>query len=205
MSRFLLFFICLLPALAGMWAGTEKFAALIHFDPVFLGEPIVGTLYAPWSIFKWYARYRIYVPRLFSTPMVFTFLGFVLSFIFFYLCKPKQILTSHGSAHWASYRDLLKMDLISAHGCVIGLYDSPFKRAITSFVRSVENVKKEKVSFAEMHYDQKLQKKITRKENELMKLESRLEMVPKNQVKKRHLLLMKVRRKVGTQGMQRIP
>lgn len=52
MSRFLLFFICLLPALAGMWAGTEKFAALIHFDPVFLGEPIVGTLYAPWSIFN---------------------------------------------------------------------------------------------------------------------------------------------------------
>ena len=27
----------------------------------------------------------------------------------------------------------------------------------------------------------------------------------KNQVKKRHLLLMKVRRKVETQGMQRIP
>lgn len=188
MNRLLLFFICLLPALAGMWAGTEKFAALIEYNPIFLGEPIVGTLYAPWSIFKWYARYRIYVPRLFSTPMVFTFLGFVLSFVFFYLCKPKQILTSHGSAHWASYRDLLKMDLISAHGCVIGLYDSPFKRAMTSFVRSVENKKKEKVSFAEMHYDQKLQKKIAKEEEELVKLESRLELVPKKQVKTRKAL-----------------
>lgn len=174
MNRLFLFFLCLIPSIAGMWAGTQNFASNIQYDPIFLGEPIIGNFYAPWRIFSWYSLYQPYVPRLFTFPMALSFLGVVGTFIALYICKPKKILTSHGSAHWASYRDLLKMDLISAHGCVVGLYDSPFKRSLTSVLRSLDNLKKKKVSFAEMSYDNKLQRKIEKKETELSSLKAEL-------------------------------
>lgn len=181
MSRFFLFFFCFSPFLACMWYATESFAGKVQYDVQFLGEAWFGHIYAPWSIFRWYSLYNPYVPDLLTAALPTVFLGAVLSMGCLFLCKPKQELTSHGSAHWASYQDMLKMDLISAHGCVIGLYDNPMTKFLTSILRSVENKKKEKVSFAEMDYDQRINKKIDKEESALAKLRGELEgMTPKN-------------------------
>lgn len=37
MNRFALFLASLVPAVGGLWMATEKFAALVAYDPAFLG------------------------------------------------------------------------------------------------------------------------------------------------------------------------
>ena len=175
MNRFFLFFFCLSPFFACMWFTTQQFAEKIQYDTVFLGNPWFFHVYAPWAIFRWYSMYHSYVPTLLNSTMPIIFLGALLTVGMFFLFKPKQILTSHGSAHWASYSDMLKMDLISAHGCVIGLYDNPMTKCLTSLLRAVETKKKEKVSFAEMAYDKKISKKIEKEGQALARLRGELD------------------------------
>lgn len=45
-----------------------------------------------------------------------------------YFLAPKKKPDSHGSARWAEYKDILKMDLISGSGVVVGLYDAGIKK-----------------------------------------------------------------------------
>lgn len=177
MGRFFLFLCCLSPFFVTMILATQNFAASIHYDPVFLGEPWFFHVYPPWAIFHWYGLYDIYVGELFMTPLIYLVAGFLFSLFLLFLFRPEKILTSHGSAHWASDSDVNKMDLISAHGCVIGLYDPPIKRAMTSFLRALENRKKEKVAYAEMEYDKKLNKEIDRKRFALNRMENQLESI----------------------------
>ena len=77
-----------------------------------------------------------------------------------YFLAPKKRPDSHGSARWAEYKDILKMDLISGSGVVVGLYDSGMKKAFTNILRSLENIKKEKYAYAEMDFDAKRGKKL---------------------------------------------
>ena len=70
MNRFALFLASLVPAVGGLWMATEKFAALVAYDPAFLGSSLIigGThIYPPWAFVTWYFRYQRYVPELFST------------------------------------------------------------------------------------------------------------------------------------------
>ena len=94
-----------------------------------------------------------------------------------YFCAPPKKLTSHGTAKWADYNDLLKMDLISSHGVVVGLYDNKMTRAFTAILRKLELQKKEKMAFAEMTFDKRMNKQIDRWCSQLQKLETQLEFV----------------------------
>lgn len=174
MSRFPLFLLCLSPVPLGMWYATQSFAAKVEYDPVFLGEPIIGTLYAPWSIISWYKNYHEYVPEFFYGPTFAIFLSFAVMLFLMYVAKPAENFNSHGTAHWADYKEILKMDLISAHGVVIGLYDSPFKKSLTAMLRSLENRKKEVVSFAEMDFDKIQAKKTDKLLSKLGKIENQM-------------------------------
>ena len=175
MGRFLLFLFALCPLFSSMIFATQSFAAKIQYDVTFLGEPWFGHVYAPWKIFIWYRLYSQYVNQLFAGPMFSMFTGLMVTVLFVFMFKPKQMLTSHGSAHWALRNDVFKMDLISAHGCVIGLYDSPFKKGLTSLLRWIENIKKEKVAYAEMDYDKKIEKEREVKRQSLNRNEILLE------------------------------
>lgn len=174
MSRFALFLLCLMPVPAAMWYATQSFAAKIEYDTAFLGEPIIGTLYAPWDIIIWYKKYQEYVPEFFYGPTFVIFFGFAAMLLLMFLAKPTETYESHGTAHWADYKEILKMDLISAHGVVIGLYDSPFKKSLTAILRSLENRKKEVVSFAEMDFDKIQAKKTDKLLNQLGQIEDEL-------------------------------
>ena len=185
MNRLFLFLACLSPAFVAMWTATQLFAGKIHYDKVFLGEPIIGTLYPPWKIFVWFSRYNQYVNDLLIGPLALFLAGLIFSFILLFLFKPPKVLTSHGSAHWADRNDVFKMDLISAHGCVIGLYDSPFKKFLTSLLRWVENIKKEKVAYAEMEFDKQIAKTIDKKRKDLAAAESELSYNPSLSIKEK--------------------
>lgn len=187
MKRFMLFLFSLIPLFWGMWAATQQFARRVSYDPEFLGEPstffswLFSTpSYAPWRIWGWYKMYNPYAPELFQGCFLYIFGGLIVTVLILYCCRPTVPLTSHGSAHWANYSDVLKMDLIASHGCVIGMYDPSWKQGLTSILRSLENLKKEKVSFAEMAYDRRKEKRIDKAIEALPKLRAKLESIPES-------------------------
>lgn len=184
MSRFNLFLIMQIPFWIGLWMSTQSFAAKIQYDPSFLGSAISTSvtdegvidyaLYAPWKFFTWWRLYYSYVPDLFMSSCIPFVFGLFFCIALAACFMPKKQLSSHGTARWAEYKDLLKMDLISSHGVVVGLYDSPWKQFLTSILRSLENKKKEKESFGELAFDKAKMKKIDRIEASIMSLRSKL-------------------------------
>lgn len=93
MNRFALFLASLVPAVGGLWMATEKFAALVAYDPAFLGSSLIigGThIYPPWAFVTWYFRYQRYVPELFSTVTPYSFGGFVLCLLMLFLSDRKR-------------------------------------------------------------------------------------------------------------------
>ena len=174
LNRFALFFCCLLPAVGGLWAGTQKFAQLIQYDTQFLGPPLLQfgttTLYAPWKLLVWYGMYRVYVPGLFKDVMMYPIGGLILFFILLVIFRPQKQLTSHGSAHWGAYKDLVRMGLISGSGVVVGLYDNTLTKQATALLRYLENKKNESESYGEMSFDKHLEKERARHAQVLAKL-----------------------------------
>lgn len=154
----------LLSILIGMGFSTQDFASKVHYDAHFIGSPLVTLfgmqLYTPWKIFTWYKQYHAFVPELFS--MYYIIIGVILAILFLWITKPTPELTSHGSARWAVYKDLLKMDLMSGSGVTVGLYDSAFKRTLTKGLRKVELLKNENVSYAERNFDKERDRTIDR-------------------------------------------
>ena len=182
MNRFALFLASLVPAVGGLWMATEKFAAVVAYDPAFLGSSLIigGTLiYPPWAFVTWYFRYQRYVPELFSTVTPYSFGGFVLCLLMLFLFRPEKKLTSHGSAHWASYKDLVKMHLISGSGVVVGRYDNPSIKKCTAFLHWLESKKDEAASYGEMNFDKKLDEDRDRKEMQLSQMKRKIQHVKK--------------------------
>lgn len=182
MSRFKIFMLSLLAPFGGIWMSTQSFAEKIHYDARFLGDPFLATdtitLYGPFKIFSWYRLYNAYVPDLLRGSLLWIFAGFLAMLGILMLFRPKAPMTSHGSARWAKYADLLKMDLISGSGVVVELYDAEWKRKITKVLRSLELQKKEKESYAEMHYDRKRDNKMDKKAEVIDRLRAKLVDLP---------------------------
>ena len=156
MGKFTAFFLSFIVIpLGSLWAATQRIAEIMEYNAHFLGKPFIGHYYLPWRYFQWKALYGPIVPKIFSSVSIYFPVAFFLSMALLYFTSHTKDMTSHGSARWAEYRDLLKLDLISGSGVVVGLYDSPLKRAFTSFLRSVELVKKEKKAFAELSFERR--------------------------------------------------
>lgn len=193
MSRFKVVILLIVPTIMGMFISTQLFAAQIEYNAHFLGTGFLPDwavkafkfdLYAPWRYIGWFFKYHHYVGDIFASTCVYLFIGLFLTIIGFILCRPKKQLSSHGTARWSEYADLLKMDLISSHGCVIGLYDSPFKKFLTSVLRSLENAKKEKVSNAEMEFDRKIAKDLENISDKVRELKNSLDDITNDKRKK---------------------
>ena len=184
----LLFFI--MPVFTGLWVATQKLAVLVQYDPL-LGVPFLmkgQPYYYPWKYFTWYMNFRPYIPDLFKQTYIYIYAGFVAGLLFVLFLQPPRRLDSHGSAHWGEYKDILSMDLISASGVVVGLYDNALMRRFTSLLRFVEQIKQEKVSFAEMSFDKHFDKKMERLNNQLSLVQNQLEELPENETATRQKL-----------------
>lgn len=175
-----------MPVFAGLWTATQKLAALVQYDPLLEvpfqmnGQPY----YFPWKYFIWYMNFHSYIPDLFKQTYVYIYAGFLAGLLLLLFLQPTRRLDSHGSAHWGDYNDILGMDLISASGVVVGLYDNVLTRKFTTLLRSVEKIKQEKVSFGEMDFDKRLDKNRDRWSNQLSMMQSQLEEIPENETDK---------------------
>ena len=149
------------PVFLSLWFATQKLAELVNYDPL-LGEGFIyqnQMYYMPYKYFIWYIHLHQYIPQLFNQTYIYFFAGLFGSLTLIFLMRPKPELTSHGSARFGEYNDLLKMDLISANGVVIGSWDNNFIKLFASILRSLEVVKNKKIDFAEMTFRDKETKK----------------------------------------------
>ena len=155
-------FIAFIPLFAGFWMATQKLAELVEYT-FLLDEPFMVyrgiPYYLPHNYFIWFMNFHEYIPQLFAKTYPYIYVSFVISFLLLFLLQKKKPLTSHGSARFGEYNDLLKMDLISASGVVIGQYDSKLLKLFTAFLRAFETIKKEKEAYAEMAFDDKVTRK----------------------------------------------
>lgn len=166
------------PTIWGLSAATQKVARSCNYDPV-LGTPLFsvasGPFYSPHKYIVWYIELKKYIPHIISSGTPYVFGGIVVTALILYFLAPKKRPDSHGSARWAEYKDILKMDLISGSGVVVGLYDSGMKKAFTNILRSLENIKKEKYAYAEMDFDAKRGKKLDALREKIQKLQYKLD------------------------------
>lgn len=152
----------LLSFCVGLSVCTQLFAEKVGYAANFLGTPLITvghtSYYWFYKFIPWWLTYHPYVPQAFSIwPLL---MACIVSFLFLWITKPVPQLTSHGSARWALYKDLLKMDLISGSGVTVGLYDSSFTKSMTSFLRWLDLRKNEKTSYLEMAFDKRRDTKI---------------------------------------------
>ena len=166
------------PVILGLSAATQKVAKACNYDPL-LGEPLFnvasGPLYSPHKYIVWYMDLGKYIPHIINSGTPYIFCGIVVTALMLYFLAPKKKPDSHGSARWAEYKDILKMDLISGSGVVVGLYDSGLTKSLTSILRSLENTKKEKYAYAEMAFDARRGKKLDALREKIQKLQYKIE------------------------------
>lgn len=114
--------------LAGIWVATQWAAFKLAYQPE-LGEPwlIVGHLpvYRPWSIFPWWYHFDAYAPHIFDRAgAIAGASGFVGcgAAIFGSLWRARQNrnVTTYGSAHWASSREVSQAALFDDAGVFLG-------------------------------------------------------------------------------------
>lgn len=153
--------------------STYKFAAYLNYQPG-LGNPLFVyegiKFYYPWSYITWFSKFYSYAPHAFHATAIYFLIGVILALFILIGGKTKKQLSSHGTARWATYDDLKQMELISSSGVVVGLYDSKLKKWLSAKLKAFEVVKKEKEAYAEMTFDNNLNKKLDVLKNKFFKL-----------------------------------
>jgi type IV secretion system protein VirD4 len=113
---------------ASVWVGTQWAAASLAYQPE-LGSPWFTALgqpvYHPWSLFPWWYHFDAYAPVIFDEAGIIAaaggFMGCVAA-IFGSVWRARQSndLTTYGSAHWASNRDIRSGKLLDSKGVALG-------------------------------------------------------------------------------------
>ena len=114
--------------LAGIWYATEWTAAALGYQmrlgaPWFLlrGVPV----YDPWRLFEWWYAYEPYAPRIFTTGGTIAAGSGVLAAAAAIIgsvwrARQSKLVTTYGSARWATYRDLERAGLTRPAGVFLG-------------------------------------------------------------------------------------
>ena len=169
--------------------ATQDLAKRLQYDGI-LGEPDFFYMdypyYGPWRYIDWYSDLHVYIPDIFQKTYFYLYGGLLIGVLLLFFLQKKPRLTSHGSAHWGEYDDIVKMDLVSASGVVVGLYDNGFKRFCTKILRKLELCKNEKVAYAELAFDHEQEDRMEWGHAKLQRLEDALATV-KNTKKKQAL------------------
>jgi len=122
--------------LAGIWFATEWTANKLAFQPE-LGEPWarIGTwpIYRPWAIFPWWYHYDAYAPQVFGRA------GAIAGASDFVACgaaiagslwraRQSRHVTTYGSAHWATIREMDAAGLFGRRGVFLGKFGRRYLR-----------------------------------------------------------------------------
>ena len=178
MWRIALIFLALFIAL---WNATQKIAATLQYDAL-LGAPLMMDkgvpVYGPWKYIMWFFQVREFVPSAFRPTYMYFGIALFLSIGIIVLVEvlfKKKVSDNYGSAKFADRKEISKMDLISSKGVVVGLYDDPWKRKFTNFIREYDAFQKDKKAMAEMQFDNEWAEKRDKLINEREKVQEKLE------------------------------
>ncbi len=114
--------------LAGLWLATQWAASMLAYQPE-LGTAWfrVGGLsvYHPWALFWWWYSYDAYAPEIFDKAGMLAgasgFLGCGSAVVgSLWRARQKGIVTTYGSARWASRREVAKAGLLQPAGVMLG-------------------------------------------------------------------------------------
>jgi type IV secretion system protein VirD4 len=121
---------------AGLWAATQWAASMLAYQPQ-LGEPWFNLgglpVYRPWSLFAWWYHFEAYAPHVFDRAGAVAgasgFLGCAAA-IGGSLWRARQggLVTTYGSARWASPREVGAARLLGDRGVFLGGYCGRYLR-----------------------------------------------------------------------------
>lgn len=122
--------------IAGIWFATQWTAARLAYQPE-LGVPwaIIGRVrvYRPWSLFGWWFHFDAYAPSIFSRAGEIAatsgFLGCGAAVAgSLWRARQRRSVTTYGSAHWASRRDVQAAGLLGEGGIFLGRLNERYLR-----------------------------------------------------------------------------
>jgi type IV secretion system protein VirD4 len=121
---------------AGIWAATQWAAAMLGYQPQ-LGAPwfeLAGTpIYRPWQIFPWWYHYDAYAPNVFdkagalAAASGFAGCGAAI-FGSLWRARQQRLVTTYGSARWATAREIDRAGLTRDAGVFLGQYRRRYLR-----------------------------------------------------------------------------
>ena len=120
--------IVLIVVIAGSWIATEWAAWHLGFQWR-LGVPWVHfqhfPLYYPWRIFEWWYAYEAYAPKVFNTAGMIAASGGLVGAACAVMgsvwrARQSRVVTTYGSARWATQREITDASLTRRSGIVLG-------------------------------------------------------------------------------------
>jgi type IV secretion system protein VirD4 len=120
----------------GLWASTQWAAAMLAYQPE-LGTPwfmLRGwPVYRPWALFAWWYHYEAYAPEVFDKAGTLAaasgFLGCAAAVIgSLWRARQSGMVTTYGSARWASEREVQAAGLFGEQGVFLGRLDRNYLR-----------------------------------------------------------------------------
>ena len=129
-------FVVFAVAVLAIWAATQWTAHALGYQAA-LGSPwfiaFGHPIYRPWLLFPWWFAYNAYAPQIFNRAGAIAATGGILgtvSAIIGSVCRARQsrLVTTYGSARWASRRDLHRAGLTRPGGVFLGKSEHAYLR-----------------------------------------------------------------------------
>jgi type IV secretion system protein VirD4 len=120
----------------GLWASTQWAAAMLGNQPR-LGEPLVTLagqpIYHPWRLFEWWFAYEAYAPAVFRKAGMLAagsgLAGTVVAIVgSLWRARQNQVVTTYGSARWASFEEVCSSNLFDCKGAFLGRLANDYLR-----------------------------------------------------------------------------
>jgi type IV secretion system protein VirD4 len=114
--------------IGGLWTSTQWAALMLGNQPE-LGTPLAKVLgqpiYHPWRLFEWWYAYEAYAPQVFRKAGMLAagsgLAGTVVAVIgSLWRARQSKLVTTYGSARWASRQELDAAGLLSGSGVFLG-------------------------------------------------------------------------------------
>jgi type IV secretion system protein VirD4 len=121
---------------ASTWGATQWTASALGFQER-LGEPwfvvVDYPVYLPWRLFEWWFAYEAYAPEIFEEGGAIAAAGGVAGALFAIInsvwrARQNQLVTTYGSARWASAKEIKSAGLFAAKGVFLGRLENDYLR-----------------------------------------------------------------------------
>jgi type IV secretion system protein VirD4 len=122
--------------IASTWGATQWTAAALGFQER-LGAPwflVAGyPIYLPWRLFEWWFAYEAYAPEIFEEGGAIAGAGGIAGALFAILnsvwrARQNQLVTTYGSARWATPKEIKEAGLFAAKGVFLGRLENHYLR-----------------------------------------------------------------------------